>query len=154
MIKQWTTYLLGSILASYFLLAGIGVNIVTFCCSSCAEQGIEHVVENGCSDLHCSHNETAHECCHHHGEDCAEPIHQGRECKFWRVTLSDVMLNKAELRLPDISCMQLPWLDISEANNQDQASLLICTQILPFFTDILLEDDGRTMLARHCLLLI
>lgn len=154
MIKQCTTYLVSSIFAIYFLVAGMGVNVVRFCCSACAEQGIEHLAENGCSNLHRSHCETHNKCCHHHGEDCTAPIHHGSECKFWRMTLSDVMLEEVELRLPNISCLQLPWLDVIEPNCQDQTFLPICTQTLSLFTEISPEDDGRTMLSRHCILLI
>jgi hypothetical protein len=70
------------------------------------------------------------------------------------MTLSDVMLEEVELRLPNISCLQLPWLDVIEPNYQDQTFLPICTQTFSLFTEISPEDDGRTMLSRHCILLI
>lgn len=154
MKKQWTTYLVSSILIVYFLLAGIGANVVTFCCAACAEQGIEHVAEKGCSNLHNSHTEKKEACCHHHEEDCTAPIHHGNECHFWRVTLSDSMLEKADLHLPHIPCVHLPWLALTELTHPDQLSLPIQVQTLPLITYISSEDYGRTILSRHCILII
>lgn len=153
MFKQYTTYLFCAVLAIYFLLAGMGANVVLFCCSACAEEGIEHVAGSGCADLHQMCAENSEICCHQHKDACADPVHRGDACHFWRVTLSDVMQDECCAHLPHISCLSLPWLECVEAMNMD-VMLLHSTACEPFMSDFSLDLEGRSVLSRHCVFLI
>lgn len=39
-------------LAMYFLVAGMGFNIVKYCCSYCESEGLTHFASHSCSSLH------------------------------------------------------------------------------------------------------
>lgn len=70
-MKQILNYIVSMIIIVFFLLAGTGVNVVHYCCQDCRRAGLEHVIEESCSEVH--HHDCA--CCIHHDHlltDCSE----------------------------------------------------------------------------------
>ena len=61
-MKTPLTHIIISILLScIFLFAGSGFNLISYCCNTCAEAGIEKVAEMSCECIH-----------HHHDADGSE----------------------------------------------------------------------------------
>lgn len=153
MMKQLTTYLFSAILAIYFLMAGMGVNVVTFCCSACAEEGIEHVAAMGCADMHGTTSEETEGCCCHK-DKCADTHHKDNTCKFWRVTISDVLMDKCDVQLPNISCVHLLWMEVGSTPSD---RFLVYNSVIHSSFSLPYEYwhlEGRTTLSRNCVLII
>lgn len=109
----------------YFVLAGVGHNVVDYCCDSCESAGIEYLTSHNCSELHHSgqvvavHADTLHveensSCCDHSGnsesgstltEVCS--VNEGY-CEMERLQLDDypvsgmvhLQLNQVVITLP------------------------------------------------------
>ena len=154
MLKQWTTYFLCTLLVAYFLLAGMGANVMAFCCSACAEEGIEHVVHSGCLDIHASHVEDRGTCCCHHSDACEVPIHGDDACQFWRITLSDVLLSEVGSLLPHVSCLSLFWMECLDVMQEEVFVQSSIPQMVPLLRTLVHQIQGQTMLSRHCVFLI
>ncbi len=45
-------YIFAYLSATYFLLAGVGLNVVNYCCKSCQNEGIEMVAVDSCFAVH------------------------------------------------------------------------------------------------------
>lgn len=88
MIKKF----LALISAIYFLFAGTGYNVVSYCCESCREEGVEHIILNECTEeqTSCCESETGHSeqmfkelsLAHHN-------IHQTHTCALKRFVLDN-----------------------------------------------------------------
>ncbi len=59
-MKRFLFHIISFVLSGYFLLAGLGFNLVEYCCNGCRNAGIEFVAEHSCTDIH-THNGDA--CC-------------------------------------------------------------------------------------------
>ena len=72
--------------AAYFLLVGVGYNVVNYCCNSCAEVGIEEVAINSCTIVH---HEEESSCCEHESNDltCNNIHHQPSSCHLLRLNI-------------------------------------------------------------------
>lgn len=89
MIK-WITNTTAILLSMYFLLAGLGFNIIHYCCDECAVEGIEYVAQHSCESIHhheqdacCSH-QPAHE---HTGLICNDLQHINEGCHIVRLNV-------------------------------------------------------------------
>lgn len=49
--------------ALYFVTAGMGHNIVNYCCNTCEDAGIEIIAHHSCGELHHPEVEEANGCC-------------------------------------------------------------------------------------------
>ena len=58
------------LLATYFLIAGSGFNIINYCCNGCRDAGIEYVAAHSCSDVH-----------RHEGDVCCSTNHYSNDNK-------------------------------------------------------------------------
>lgn len=65
-MKKFITYGFSIFLATYFITAGLGYNVVHYCCSECEKAGIEHVLSMSCESVHHPTEEHGH----HHGCTC------------------------------------------------------------------------------------
>ncbi|MDR0371431.1 MAG: hypothetical protein LBH80_06225 [Prevotellaceae bacterium] len=66
MMKTILTYGFSIFFAAYFSMAGLGHNVVHYCCSECEKAGIEHVLSTSCESLHHEQEEQ-----HHHDCTCS-----------------------------------------------------------------------------------
>lgn len=58
MKKNLLKYIFSLLIATYFLVVGVGYNVVDYCCQTCAEEGIVDVSLNSCYGLHHRANST------------------------------------------------------------------------------------------------
>ncbi len=92
-MKQIFIHITILILSGYFLIAGLGFNVINYCCNTCEAHGIVEVASNSCGELH--HAET--DCCesseHHHESDstndltCTNITHHPNSCHLLRVNV-------------------------------------------------------------------
>jgi len=70
--------------ATYFLLVGVGYNVVSYCCNSCADAGIEEVANSSCRDVHHQDNDN---CCDEKSNDltCQNTNHLPSSCHLLRL---------------------------------------------------------------------
>lgn len=158
----------------YFLLAGVGHNIVDYCCDSCESAGIEYVSHHSCHDLH--HPDHAvlgsisdfktpevHEsssCCSH--TDSATTAYQfnwilsgtcsmsADSCELQRLELDDFQVTVAPKLHVEISIVKLPVAVLS-------TELLSCVQselFLHYPPPEPLFRMGRSLLALKSVLVI
>lgn len=78
MLKKLFTYSFSFLLAAYFTIAGLGYNVIHYCCSECAEAGIEKVASLSCEGIHHQHNDADTKCsCGCSAESSNSPSHEG-----------------------------------------------------------------------------
>ena len=77
-MKRILMHIISLMFAAYFFVAGLGFNIIDYCCSSCREAGIEFIAANSCFDVH---NQKRDTCCstEHHDEDYSVSITHSHE---------------------------------------------------------------------------
>jgi len=67
----------------YFILAGVGFNVVSYCCNVCANEGIESVASDSCvavhKQIHPSQNQS------HEDVSCDDLNHHPENCHLFRV---------------------------------------------------------------------
>jgi hypothetical protein len=96
MIKNLLTYIFSYLFCIYFLMAGAGFNVVSYCCETCANEGIESVANNSCFAVH-HHNHTK-QCVNHDDLTCNDLNHQPDSCHLYRIN-TDIPSNNAGLSL-------------------------------------------------------
>lgn len=81
-IKYIITYLF----ATYFLLVGVGYNVVNYCCNSCADAGIEEIAISSCADVHHQKHDS---CCEEEPTDltCENTNHLPSSCHLLRLNI-------------------------------------------------------------------
>ena len=67
-MKRLVTYCLSLYLSLFVMIAGSGVSLVHYCCKDCARQGIGHIVNGTCEQLH--HKNHKHNALCHHSDHC------------------------------------------------------------------------------------
>ena len=143
-IKHILTFLF----AAYFLLVGVGYNVVSYCCNSCAEAGIEEVAISSCSDVH--HNEED-SCCEHESNDltCENTNHLPPSCHLLRLNI-DIPSIQITSFSKQIVCIDLFYAIFPLSNERPQldASHSIHLPQSHF------PPSGREILALNALLLI
>lgn len=68
----------------YFLIAGMGFNVVNYCCEQCEDEGIESVALNTCEAVH--HHQS--DCCNHESTEdvaCSDLNHHPNSCHMMRL---------------------------------------------------------------------
>lgn len=72
--------------AAYFLFAGVGYNVVNYCCQTCENEGIEVVASSSCNSLH-QHSST--QTSHHQNDDltCSDIHHNPAGCHLLRLNI-------------------------------------------------------------------
>lgn len=113
--------------ALYFVVAGIGHNVVDYCCDNCEAVGIEFLAEHSCSEAHHNADTTGND--HHHaGESCCSteqmpgngfsdcPV-EG-ECELTRFQLNNFYSFTTAIRL-QVPVLELDDIDLSFFNLAD-----------------------------------
>jgi len=72
--------------AAYFLIAGMGYNVVNYCCQTCANEGIEAVATSSCTALHQHSNLPNNQ---HQNDDltCNDVHHNPTGCHLLRLNI-------------------------------------------------------------------
>ncbi|NDV47578.1 hypothetical protein D0T49_11015 [Paludibacter sp. 221] len=157
-MKKTLTRILAFVCAVYFLTAGLGFNVVHYCCDTCASEGIEAVANKSCEAIHHEHE---HEdgCCHHAPsatrEDmaCSDASHTTDGCHLLRMSTDmPSVVAGVDITPADFGqFIDLPYIIISSLFELDNPFW-----DKPSFTP---PDDvpllsGRDILAYHAVLLI
>lgn len=146
---------MASVLAVYFLFAGMGWNLVRFCCTACEHAGIEQVAVRSCSAIH-----------HHSGPEalpsggcrdfaCSDLQHHTEECcHLLRLVLDNTVLQQkqnvpsvaefvvaADALTPDSSCNPFAFL---------AQGMPVCA----FPESIFFCPPGKDLLPRICIWII
>jgi len=84
MLKKGLIYIVTILFATYFLLAGLGFNVVNYCCNSCADAGITALANGSCEVVH-HHSPTLKN--NHQSNDiaCSNIEHQPNGCHLLRL---------------------------------------------------------------------
>jgi len=69
-MKRYFQHITSFLLAIYFLIAGLGFNIINYCCNGCRDAGIEYVAEHSCFAVH-----------RHEGDVCCSTNHHSNDDK-------------------------------------------------------------------------
>lgn len=155
MKKQWQTYFMAFVLAVYFLFAGMGWNLVRFCCAECEHAGIEQVAARSCGAIH---HHSAPEALPSEGSAdfaCSDLKHHTEErCHLLRLVLDNTVLQQkqnvpsvaefvvaADALAPDSFCNPFAFLA------QD---MLVCA----FPESIFFCPPGKDLLPRICIWII
>lgn len=160
-MKIFFKQLMAVICAVYFLAAGLGINIVQYCCESCAHAGIEAVASQSCETIHHDNEQdcSGHACTHHQpvqqNDDmaCSDINHEADGCHIWRIQTDtpsvDVMSNfsYADYGISiDFPIAVLSLLTESYVVTTEQ-DIFTPPDKIPLYT-------GRDILAHHAVLLI
>ncbi len=76
--------------AVYFLMVGLGYNVVNYCCNQCADEGIEMVAISSCSEVHQQNHKS---CCEEEKEEesndltCHNTNHLPSSCHLLRLNI-------------------------------------------------------------------
>ena len=151
MHRKLYTHFIALASTAFFILGGLGFNIVNYCCSSCESSGIEMVAEKTCNALH--HNEGA-ACCHKHEDDiaCNNVGHQPQGCHILRVKVDTPVVDSLiELKVSSITVFHS--LFVSKKHLISDIDPLFYSFSLPP-PNINLHFSGREILSLHATLLI
>lgn len=155
-MKQICKHTVGLILMGYFLIAGLGFNVVNYCCETCEKHGIVEVATNSCGDIH--HTDTS--CCdsseHHQSNDhnpdlaCDNISHHPNSCHLLRMKVETPTHASTGLVKVNIHSLELtiPYLIVNLANIQ---STDISNDVSPPDTPL---AAGRTILTNKSVLII
>ena len=100
-MKTPLSHIITSILLScIFIFAGTGFNVISYCCNTCAEAGIEKVAEMSCDCIHHHHhhtNKTEHHL-HPASENiCMQDFQKGCDLNRLTVDVPSLQLNQDHL---------------------------------------------------------
>lgn len=136
--------------AVYFLIGGMGYNVVNYCCQTCANEGIEEIATSSCFNIHhhFKNKDTRKE---HRDLFCIDLTQHIDNCQFLRVNTdmpSFQTIHQFQVEQIYSVCLfsysGLFFDEKQEASNQ--------TNIPP--PDNLLSKSGRSILTFHAVLLI
>ena len=128
-MKRLLVYTLLVFLASLVFYGGSGVNLVSYCCGHCEEEGVEALLEDKCCDIH----EHAHKPLFTHASD----FEHTHGCDIERVSFD---WNSVNVQIPDLQpiahdlclftlspILQIPfqWTD-TQANIHTTGPPIIC----------------------------
>lgn len=152
-MKTPVSHIITSIfLSAIFLFAGTGYNLIHYCCSTCADAGIEKVAEMSCEGVH-HHHHTGFE--HHsHLTDksvCITTTEDG--CGITRLMVDIPAIGSEKNQIVNFLLFNV---DFKELNQQLFADLDLSqpVQNLSPFADFPVPLDGREILVQKAVLLI
>ena len=131
-------------LATFFLLAGNGVNLIEYCCNFCEDQGIVEALTIGC------HEAETHSCCSDYSSDnttkgCNMLADDDHKCHLTRYTLDDQEFSSKN-SLQIITATVLPRFSL------EAASSISTTKNFPSLGYV--HHCGRCLLSHICVLMI
>lgn len=132
------------------MLAGVGYNVVNYCCQICASEGIEEVASSTCNDVHkLLYSETKHT----ESEDmaCTDTNHQPSGCHLLRLSIDTPSLQVADNNLIEpYTTIDSYYLTLNFIS--DQQSVLLQNCIHP--PDTAFHYSGREITTLHAVFLI
>lgn len=150
MVKKGFLYIAIVLFATYFLMAGIGFNVVKYCCNSCADAGIVALANGSCEDVH---HHSANLNNHHQSNDiaCSNIEHQPNGCHLLRLFID----TPSVVVKPHAVDSTINSVDLFYAfeNNLTQRSLFSTLSISPPL-DYCFFSSGREIITLHAVLLI
>jgi hypothetical protein len=84
MIKKLPKYIFSYLFCLYFVGAGAGFNVISYCCENCAIEGIESVATSSCFAVH--HHDHTKQCTNHDDLVCNDLNHQPDNCHLYRIS--------------------------------------------------------------------
>ncbi|MDO9153510.1 MAG: hypothetical protein Q7U47_07375 [Paludibacter sp.] len=97
-MKQIIIHIISIISAIYFVFAGVGYNVINYCCDCCEVKGIEYITENSCTEGH-------H---YNHDDNCCTENHYDYTISDFQQHTKDCNLLRLKLQTPTIqSTLQL-----------------------------------------------
>jgi len=143
-------YIFVYLFSAYFLMAGAGYNVVNYCCQMCAEEGIEAVATNSCSDVH-QHSHEKQQSQQPDDLTCSNLNHHSENCHLLRLN-TDVPSFQAHslLKFQQIQAVDLFIPDF--IFRAEKAELLTQNNLPP--PEMAVHKSGRVILAFHAILLI
>lgn len=134
----------------YFLIGGMGFNVVNYCCQTCEKEGIEEIASSSCYNVHHHFkNKDTHQ---EHKDLLCDDLNQHIDnCSFLRVNTDTPSFQPAhQFQLEQIYSVTLFNFSLlfSDENNQVSEK----NNIPP--PDNLLSTSGRSILTFHAVLLI
>ncbi len=137
--------------AIYFIVAGLGLNYVNYCCQACANEGIESVALLTCSTLH-HHLKAAPPAESKDDITCPDVEHKPQGCHFVRLKVDVPSVNPFYYNVPLINTIFLTNLFCSQplfgVNNFEGETV----NIRP--PNSLSVITGRDLITFHSVLLI
>jgi hypothetical protein len=148
MIKH-LKYVVVYFFAAYFLMAGAGYNVVSYCCQPCASEGIEAVATNSCFTVH--HHNHSKQNLQHYDLTCDDLNHHPENCHLLRLNtdVPSVQL-VSKLLIKQIAISDLFVLNVLFQN--EKRELFVQNDIPPPDVDVL--KTGRSILTSNAVLLI
>ena len=143
-------YILTLLFATYFIIGGVGYNIVNYCCQSCANEGIEEIAISSCFNVH-----------HHSRSKDNNPLHKDLLCSDLNKHIDDCQFLRILTDIPSIHSkhqLNIEHLYVVYLFNSDNIFLahknedIIQNNIPP--PENLLTKTGRTILTFHAVLII
>lgn len=134
--------------ATYFLLVGVGYNVVNYCCNSCADAGIEMVAISSCRDVHHQEEDS---CCEQESNDltCENTNHLPQSCHLLRLNIDTPSIEIYDLTNAIFSIdLFYPLLFLQYEHYQLVAHIIIHPPESHF------PSSGREILALNAVLLI
>lgn len=145
-IKHILTFLF----AAYFLLVGVGYNVVNYCCNSCADEGIETIATSSCNAVH-EHSPKMNT--HHSSDDiaCNNINHSPNGCHLLRLNIDTPSFNgNSQITVPSVFSFDLFFstLNLMLGNNKHTFLETISPPNRQF------RANGREIITFHAVLLI
>jgi hypothetical protein len=148
MIKR-LKYIVVYFFAAYFIVAGAGFNVVSYCCEPCAAEGIEAVATNSCFAVH--HHNHISQNPQHEDLACDDSNHHPENCHLLRLNTDVPSFHLiSKLLLKQLVITDLVVLNIVFQN--EKRELFVQNNIPP--PDVDVQKSGRSILAFHAVLLI
>ena len=147
---RYIKYIFVYLFASYFLMAGAGYNVVSYCCQLCAEEGIEAVATNSCSNVH-KHTHNKQKTTQQDDLTCTDLSHHSENCHLLRVN-TDVPSFHAQSLLK-FHQIQLVDLFIPHFISRTEKTEFFAQNDIPP-SEMAVNKSGRAILTFHAVLLI
>ncbi len=148
MFKNVVKYLITVVLSVVFVFVATGFNYVNYCCSQCAEEGVEALFDEPC------HSEHGHSCCNNsHAtnkmHDGFNAEHHQDQCTLQYLRVDDSVFSGSSLNVGEPISFVLAYLI---------SSFDFSTSVYVASSNHLLDDPllltGREVLSSGCVLLI
>jgi hypothetical protein len=136
--------------AIYFFVAGAGYNVVSYCCLSCENEGIEMIAVDSCFDIH-HHTHTNNSQKQHGDLFCADFNQHVDSCQFVRLNTDIPSFQTTyKLHLQQICTVHL----FDFADNSFLRKIVVTERNNISSPDNLLLKSGRSILTFNAILLI
>jgi len=136
--------------AVYFLIGGVGFNVVNYCCQTCAGEGIEEIATSSCFSVH-HHIKNIDSPQKHKDLFCTDINQHNENCRFLRVN-TDIPSFHSKLLLHSELKYSINLFNSVNIFLADKDEAIIRNNILP--PESLLSPSGRSILASIAVLII